>query len=32
MLINIAEWKSAEHFQTAISAPEFQAVAAPGAI
>jgi heme-degrading monooxygenase HmoA len=30
-LVNVAEWESAEHFQTAVSTSEFQSVAAPGA-
>jgi heme-degrading monooxygenase HmoA len=30
-LVNVAEWESAKHFQTAVSTSEFQAVAAPEA-
>ena len=30
-LVNVAEWESAEHFQTAVSTSDFQAVAAPEA-
>ena len=30
-LVNVAEWASAEHFQTAVSTSDFKAVAAPEA-
>jgi heme-degrading monooxygenase HmoA len=30
-LVNVAEWESAEHFQSAVSTSEFQAAATTGA-